>query len=1180
MRFRDFVAARWPTPEDALAEFFDDAQAAALSVGAKLEELPTLDGGRQYLPALNGRNDKRQFLKASITHDPDGTAWPAITFKSWRHGGATAVWKPRDLAWTIYQQVGSEAQPSDSGAISEYTERLARLSEEAASRAAARASADAKGQDAAASAAALAWDSAADDCANHPYLAAKGVPALGLRMARSTTRAALWDADRQRWVVDAIVARSGDLLVPVRTPDGQLVNLQRIDASGRKLFLRGARKKGCFHLIPGDGEAWAAEGFATAATVHQATGRPVVVAFDAGNLAAVSSQASAIAADNDASCTGQRAAEASGLPWAMPPQVGQDFNDLHAVSGLRAVRDALAQLRYPEAPEAPVFDAVFDLPPFADLPTKRDELISALHNAKEPTIQSAALAMGVAKRLALHVPARESVESISGAIRAAMPRTTLADGTLHAIAGGIRWIVDARRRNALSAVSPSPKSLAPQSVERIEGLPPMSPADYRGVIVLRAPMGSGKTQRVGVPFARWASQQDGRFVALAHRQSLIEELAVRLGCAHYQRVPGEIAAQIDALATCLPSIVKDEHAQIIRECRWLFVDEISQVIRSLAARVTVADRKTMSDVLTTLRAMVQGAECVIVADAGIDDRTIQFLESCRPGEKLRYIESAVPARVQRTVEFGQGPEALQSAYGEMLAGLADGQRLWVACGEKSRAVECARLLDSSGRRVLLLTSDNAGNREQAQFLAEPDRLSKLYDAVVASPVISSGVSIEHAGQPWFDRVYLLASGATVTPADALQQARRVRYVPKLSVVVTPSSRREIESADAILAGLEQAATLEGQAVQPSDLDSLVAHIEASDARHRSEFIAGLWWIMEGDGYRIQQMGAGESVVSADDLKSLRAEISQERRDAILAARDLNDIEARRLRDRPQVSEDDRAALLRHRIARDLGLLDPLTGGDLDDWDDGRGPRAWDRWTAAVTGKAEALHESAVTDLHRRRFGRARVAAYAELFRGLSLGPGLRVTPEVSSTLLDRMYQRRQLLAVLGIAPAKWAGDRFALPTGNAATRAIGELFERLGVKLKRREGTATPKSPNITLGSKATFGGGSDRNRWYEVDADSWSRTAELAERRNARRVLDRVPLESADDRYWLEVRRKLIQGTPPAIAMQTQDGVSLTSKPLAALTFGAKSTVFWIKHCYLPSRLSIACRFASGRPS
>ncbi|UAU36204.1 plasmid replication protein, CyRepA1 family [Xanthomonas campestris] len=1172
LRFAEFVSARWPTPEDALFEFFADAQAAALEVGAQLTELPDLDGVRRYLPSQAGKRDKRQFHVASVTTDPDGTSWPAITFKSFKHGGASHYWKPRDLAWQIFLRDGREDIGADTARVAEYAER-ARLAKAAAqARALERDATDQLGRVAAADAARIAWDAASLDCGAHAYLLRKGVAAYGLRVATTTLRARLWDAERARWIDDAIVVRAGDLLVPVRLPDGQLVNVQRIDATGRKLFLRGGQKRATHFRIEGTGPAWLCEGYATGASVHAATGAPIVVAFDAGNLIYCASLADAVATDNDASGTGQRAAEATGLPWACPAAVGDDFNDLHQRQGIDAVRAALADPRQPPLPEAPAHVRPFELPP-ADIPPGRADALRALGRLTDAD-QAAAFAWALAKRLSMGIPARgESIESISKTLRDALPRPILAGATIDAIAGGIRWIIDRRRAGALAAVRPSHAAVARHTVERCDSLPMLGGADYSGVIVLRAPMGSGKTQKVGLPFAAWASQQDGRFVALAHRQSLIAELSARLGCAHYQRIDGEDAVHVDALAACLPSIVKADHAQVYREARWVFIDEISQVVRSLAARVTVADRKNMGDVLAALRELVSRADCLIVADAGIDDRTIEFIESCRPGERFRVIDADIAPSQAQEAEFGFGPEALHHAYGDMLAELADGRRLWVACGEKSRAIECARLLETGGRRVLLVNSDNSGNREQAEFLAAPDRMSRLYDAVVASPVISSGVSIEHREfGPWFHRVFVLASGATVTPADAMQMARRVRYVPYLSVVVTASNRSEIDSADAILSGLAEAASLEGRAPTPTDLDGLVADIEAGDARQRADFAGGLWWLLEAAGWDVKPMLVGDSAVDAESMKLLRADIDREQRNSLLAARDLTDFEARRLRERPALSEADQAALLRHRIVRDLGLQEALCEADLDAWDAGRGPRAWDRWTAAIAGTADAATDGGVTDLHRLRFGRARVLAYRELFDGFKLAPGFRITSEVSTVLLGRMYGRRQLLAVLGLVPAKWAGDRFGMPSGKAGVFAVNDLFDRMGVKLRRREGTATHVSPLEPLDVIGGNVGDPVRTHWHELTTDSWCRTAELAARRNSRRVLDAVPRESSDDRYWHAVRRDIMARAMPADeaarlilakCRAQQDGGN--QRDSSGRTYGARVAVTWLRWVYAP---------------
>lgn len=123
-------------------------------------------------------------------------------------------------------------------------------------------------QDAANKAARL-WAQACPDVdPQHPYLARKGgLPPLGLRQ--------LGDA----------------LVLPVLGPDAALRGLQFIDPTGGKRFLTGTHKQGGHFLIrPRNQRETApavvllAEGWATACSLHLATGHPACIAFDAGNL--------------------------------------------------------------------------------------------------------------------------------------------------------------------------------------------------------------------------------------------------------------------------------------------------------------------------------------------------------------------------------------------------------------------------------------------------------------------------------------------------------------------------------------------------------------------------------------------------------------------------------------------------------------------------------------------------------------------------------------------------------------------------------------------------------------------------------------------------------------------------------------------------------------------------------
>ena len=76
------------------------------------------------------------------------------------------------------------------------------------------------------------------------------------------------------------------LLIPLGDKQDKLWSLQKILPDGEKKFLPGGKVDGCFHLFGKEPEKnlCVAEGYATAATIHEATGYAVAVAFNAGNL--------------------------------------------------------------------------------------------------------------------------------------------------------------------------------------------------------------------------------------------------------------------------------------------------------------------------------------------------------------------------------------------------------------------------------------------------------------------------------------------------------------------------------------------------------------------------------------------------------------------------------------------------------------------------------------------------------------------------------------------------------------------------------------------------------------------------------------------------------------------------------------------------------------------------------
>jgi hypothetical protein len=185
------------------------------------------------------------------------------------------------------------------------------------------------------------WERAEPAPSDHAYLVKKRVPSNGLRLYHG----------------DLVIAGQpvdGSLIVPLHDPDGVLCSLEFVTADGTKLFLPGGRKRGCAYLIGVVGEVLCfVEGYGTGASVHQATGYAVAIAFDAGNLSAVAasfrekypSARLIVCGDHDHNGTGQaKAVEAAlsvGGLAVLPETPGHDWNDVHTEHGLDPVREAV-----------------------------------------------------------------------------------------------------------------------------------------------------------------------------------------------------------------------------------------------------------------------------------------------------------------------------------------------------------------------------------------------------------------------------------------------------------------------------------------------------------------------------------------------------------------------------------------------------------------------------------------------------------------------------------------------------------------------------------------------------------------------------------------------------------------------------------------------------------------------
>ena len=189
------------------------------------------------------------------------------------------------------------------------------------------------------------WESSSS-AQGHPYLKEKGVQAYGIRINDSSS-----------------------LIIPLRNIEDEIRSVQFIyqeNSKFEKRFLAGGEKQSHFHLIGKiheDSLICISEGYATGASWHEATLCPTIVAFDSGNLFAVTKAVKShypsyrilIVGDDDVGAKinvgrqkATHTAEANNCLCIFPEFKLQhcdfngkhftDFNDLHMSHGLEEIR--------------------------------------------------------------------------------------------------------------------------------------------------------------------------------------------------------------------------------------------------------------------------------------------------------------------------------------------------------------------------------------------------------------------------------------------------------------------------------------------------------------------------------------------------------------------------------------------------------------------------------------------------------------------------------------------------------------------------------------------------------------------------------------------------------------------------------------------------------------------------
>lgn len=507
------------------------------------------------------------------------------------------------------------------------------------------------------------------------------------------------------------------------------------------------------------------------------------------------------------------------------------------------------------------------------------------------------------------------------------------------------------------------------------------------IVGIRAPKGAGKTKAVGEVLAN-----QPKVLAITHRRSLGAAMAGRLGLVWrndtdsaqgrtfdsqgnvWAGLPPRYCLCIDSLLAVGPNAFAG--ATVV-------IDEAEQVLAHLINSATCSQNRGL--LIQRLQQIIQLAGQVIALDADLSDATLNWLQQAR-GDRPAEVALLVGTGPQQSWPIHwyeqNRPDEAQAA---LLKAAAAGP-VFVSTDSRERAAALHALLEHHLPQAdgLLVTSETTGQPETQAWLQKLASLEDLAAGairwVVASPSISSGISIEHG---YFRSIWGFYGAGTFDDSEALQALARIRpSVPRhvwVAPVVRPA-KLPLSSGwwpQQVAAALRnrwdgQAAILRQQ-LQP---DLLLA-LDAAEAAEQAQQAAALWAELQSrrnyslahlrpfikarlqaEGHHIVATTNELSAHEAAELKALSAELRSDRQQAHALAVANAPIIGRAEADRQRRLQQHTPALQRRLLVERLALEPEALTPELVVWGE--------RWAGAAERLACLLEPGLAARLDLKR----------------------------------------------------------------------------------------------------------------------------------------------------------------------------------------------------------------------
>jgi hypothetical protein len=307
------------------------------------------------------------------------------------------------------------------------------------------------------------------------------------------------------------------------------------------------------------------------------------------------------------------------------------------------------------------------------------------------------------------------------------------------------------------------------------------PNSEKSTIVIDSDLGTGKSQWFYNQYIE-GDKLNLRIVAMLPRRILAEALANRYAIVNYKDAKkSDFKNDIRQIALCVNSALQlinsDEPIDVV------FLDEFDLTIQHLLGNAVPSEIR--EELIYHVIEIIRNAKHVVCAQSLISDLTLFFLEQAERTNIMKIVNDVQPWKDLEVDYFRKKDKAIE----RLLEITENGTPFLCPCNSSAQALSLylSIIKRFPQKKFLLITQDCANEKEQVDFLAKPNKHAQLYDGVIFSPTLESGVSID--SEHFQETIGFCAAGEGVNTPDAfVQMLLRGRKTQRLSIWVDQQQR--------------------------------------------------------------------------------------------------------------------------------------------------------------------------------------------------------------------------------------------------------------------------------------------------------------------------------------------------------------------------------------------------------